>query len=225
MHFNFLSLRTFVTFMQRSAVLLCGLMTISVGSVLSYRSNMGLGPWDVLHQGLSLHLPVSFGEASIVAGLFVVLFGLLLGVRPGFGTVCNMILCGVFVDLLLRANWLGNLPQQGFMLRLLVDVVGILIMGLGTALYIAPHLGAGPRDGLMLRLHKLTHRRIALVRGGIECSALLIGILLGGHFGFGTLLFALGIGPVIEWSSKGLEAIHLHSIDIATVRHHLTARS
>lgn len=218
MHFNFLYTRNLVIFMQRSAILLCGLVTISVGSVLSYRSNMGLGPWDVLHQGLSLHLPVSFGQASIVVGLFVVLFGLLLGVRPGFGTVCNIILCGVFIDLFLRANWLADLPQQGFVLRLLVDLLGILIMGLGTTLYIAPHLGAGPRDGLMLRLHKLTHRRIALVRTGIECSALLVGILLGGHFGVGTLLFALGIGPVVEWSSKGLEAIRMHSTDIDAYR-------
>ena len=225
MYLQLLSTRTIVNFMERLVVLLCGLITISVGSVLSYRSDVGLGPWDVLHQGLTLHLPVSFGQASIVVGLLVILFGLLLKVRPGFGTVCNMVLCGIFVDTLLRTNWLADLSHQGIILRLLVDIVGIVIMGMGTTLYIAPHLGAGPRDGLMLRLHKLTHRRIALVRAAIECSALLIGILLGGHFGVGTLLFALGIGPVVEWSSKGLEAIRMHSSDITEYRHRLAARS
>lgn len=225
MHSNFLSPRKTFIFMQRSAVLVCGLVVIAFGSALSYRSNMGLGPWDVLHQGLSLHIPVSFGQASIVVGLLVVLFGLLLGVRPGFGTICNMILCGVFVDLLLHVGWLANLPQQGIILRLSANILGILIMGLGTALYIAPHLGAGPRDGLMLRLHKITHRRIAFVRAGIECSALLIGILLGGHFGIGTFLFALGIGPAVEWSSKGLAAIRVRSIGSATYRKHLVART
>ncbi|GAC1373754.1 MAG: membrane protein [Ktedonobacteraceae bacterium] len=225
MHTHFLSLRKAVFFIRRSAVLFCGLATISFGSVLSYRSNMGLGPWDVLHQGLSLHLPVSFGQASIVVGVLVVLLGFLLGIRPGFGTICNMILCGVFVDTLLHANWLINLPHQAIILRLLADILGILVMGVGTALYIAPHLGAGPRDGLMLRLHTLTHRRIALVRAGIECSALLLGILLGGSFGIGTFLFALGIGPAVEWSGRGLEAIRVHSTDIAAYGRRLVARA
>ncbi len=225
MHSTFFSTRKTFLFVRRSAVLLCGLVVVSFGSALSYRSNMGLGPWDVLHQGVSLHAPVSFGQASIVVGMLVVLFGLLLGVRPGFGTICNMILCGFFVDQLLHMNWLTALSHQGIILRLAADVLGILIIGMGSALYIAPHLGAGPRDGLMLRLHKLTHRRIALVRAGIECSALLIGILLGGSFGIGTLLFALGIGPAIEWSCRGLETICEHSTGIAAYGRRLVARS
>jgi uncharacterized membrane protein YczE len=85
-------------------------------------------------------------------------------------------------------------------LRSLVDILGVLLIGLGTALYIAPHMGAGPRDGLILRLHVVTKMRISIVRAALECSVLLIGFLLGGTVGIGTLIFAFGIGPAVELS-------------------------
>jgi len=125
---------------------------------------------------------------------------LLLKVYPGVGTLLNMILIGIFVDWQLRLNWLPDLSGQPLLLRLLATVIGVLLSGLGTAFYIAPRMGAGPRDGLMLRLHILTKMRISIVRATLECSVLVIGFLLGGTVGIGTLILAFGIGPAVEIS-------------------------
>ncbi|HEX3641702.1 MAG TPA: hypothetical protein VHV10_10455, partial [Ktedonobacteraceae bacterium] len=99
-----------------------------------------------------------------------------------------------------RLNWLPDLSGQPLLLRLLVNIIGVLLSGLGVAFYIAPGMGSGPRDGVMLRLHVLTKRRISIVRATLECFVLLIGFLLGGTVGIGTLIFAFGIGPAIEIS-------------------------
>jgi uncharacterized protein len=194
-------------YLRRLLILICGLFTCATGIVFTYRSDLGLGPWDVLHKGISLHTPLSFGQASIVVGALIILLGLLLKVRPGMGTVLNMLLIGVFVDWQLRIGWISDLGAASFVLRLVVDAIGVLLMGIGTALYITPHLGAGPRDGLMLRLNTLTHVRIAIVRAAIECSALILGFFLGGTVGIGTLIFAFGVGPSVEigfWLLKTL---------------------
>jgi len=206
------SLRTTnsLKYLHRFLVLIFGLFLCSVGIVFTYRSGMGLGPWDVLHQGISHHTPLSFGQASILVGALIILMGLLLKVRPGPGTVLNMLLIGLFVDAQLRVNWLPDMSAQSLFLRLAADAFGVLLMGIGTAFYITPRLGAGPRDGLMLRLHILTHLRIAYVRAAIECTALLIGFSLGGSVGLGTLIFAFGVGLAVEvgfWLTKKLSFI------------------
>ncbi|MEO8954921.1 MAG: hypothetical protein ABI465_10150 [Ktedonobacteraceae bacterium] len=201
---------SFLAYLRRLVVLIFGLFLCSVGIVCTYRSAMGLGPWDVLHQGISRHTLLSFGQASILVGGLLILGGLLIKVRPGVGTVLNMLLIGIFVDAQLRSNWLPDLSASPLVLRLLLDAIGVLLMGIGTAFYITPRLGAGPRDGLMMRLHVLTHVRIAFVRAAIECSALVIGFFLGGTTGLGTLLFAFGVGPAVEigfWLTKKLAFI------------------
>ncbi len=185
-------------YLGRLLIVIFGLFIFSVGDICTYRSAVGLGPWDVLHKGISLHTPLSFGTASIVVGAALILLSLLLKVYPGVATILNMSLVGIFVDLQLRSNWLPDLSAQSWVVRLAVDVLGVFLLGLGSAIYIAPHLGAGPRDGLMLRLAKLTRVRIAIVRAALECSALLVGFFLGGTVGIGTLIFAFGIGPCIE---------------------------
>ena len=187
-------------YLMRLIVLVAGLFLYAVGIICLYRSNFGLGPWDVLHQGISFHTPLSFGTTSIVVGAILILGSLFLKVYPGVGTISNMILIGVFEDMLLHISWLQYLGQVFWGWRLLLNVVGVVIVGLGTALYIAPRLGAGPRDGLMLRLHELTKLRVAIVRAGIEISVLIIGFLLGGTVGIGTLIFAFGVGPALEFS-------------------------
>lgn len=182
----------------RLLIVVFGLFIFAVGDVFTYRANVGLGPWDVLHQGISFHTPLSFGTASIVVGAVLIVLSLLLKVYPGIATLLNMSLIGLFINLQLQMNWLPNLSAQPLFLRLFIDVLGIFLVGLGCAIYIAPHLGAGPRDGLMLRLNVLTRIRIAVVRVALECSVLLLGFLLGGSVGIGTLLFAFGVGPCIE---------------------------
>lgn len=185
-------------YLRRIALLILGLFICATGIVCTYRSELGLGPWDVLHKGISLHTFLTFGQASIMVGGSLILIGLLIKVRPGVGTVLNMLLIGVFVDLQLNSHWLPDLGAAPLILRLFVDVLGVFLMGLGTAFYITPRLGAGPRDGLMLRFNVLTRIRIAIVRAVLECSALFIGFLLGGTVGAGTLIFAFGVGPSVE---------------------------
>lgn len=196
-------------YLLRFLVLIFGLLLYSIGIVCLYRSNFGLDPWDVLHQGISFHSPLTFGLANVAVGATLIVVCLLLKVIPGVGTVFNMLLIGIFVDLQIRLNWLPDLSHASWLVRLLVNVAGVLVVGLGTACYIAPRMGAGPRDGLMLRLHTLTKLRISIVRAIIECSVLLIGYLLGGTVWIGTLIFAFGIGPAVELSFGLLNRLHI----------------
>lgn len=186
-------------YLLRLSILIVGLFFYALGVVCLYRSNMGLGPWDVLHQGISFHTPLTFGLAGIVVGIALVAGSLLIKVIPGVGTICNMIIIGIFEDMLLDIRAFQHVGEAFWVWRLLLNIAGVIIVGLGTALYIAPRLGAGPRDGLMLRLHEITKLRVTIVRGCIEVSVLLFGILLGGTIGVGTLIFAFGVGPVIEF--------------------------
>lgn len=197
---------------KRFVTLLTGLFCFSVGIVLTLRSGLGLGPWDVLHQGLSRHLPMSFGAASILVGFVVLVSASVLGQRPGIGTVMNMLLVGAFIDLI---NWTGVVPSFGdrhWAIRLLVDMLGVALVGLGSAWYIKARLGAGPRDGLMLVLARRAGGRVAVARAALELSVLLIGYLLGGTVGIGTLVFAFGAGPAVGLSFRLLRvrAVHGH---------------
>ena len=150
--------------LYRKTMLICiaGLFLFATGTVFTFRSNVGLGPWDVLHLGISRHTPLTFGEANIVVGAIVILIGLLIRAYPGVGTILNMVLIGVFVDLQLRWNWLPDFSSAPLLVRLLIDIIGVFITGIGTALYISPRLGAGPRDGLMMRLHTSSRKRASL---------------------------------------------------------------
>ena len=186
------------TYSGRLFTVIVGLFIFAVGDVCTYRANVGLGPWDVLHQGISFHTPLSFGTTSIVVGAVLIILSLFLKVYPGIATLLNMSLIGLFINLQLQVNWLPDLSAQSWVLRGFVDVLGVFLIGLGCAIYLAPHMGAGPRDGLMLRLNALTVVRIAIMRAALECSVLLIGFLLGGSIGIGTLIFAFGVGPCIE---------------------------
>ncbi|GAC1336045.1 MAG: membrane protein [Chloroflexota bacterium] len=177
-----------------------GLFLFAFGQVLTLRSGLGLGPWDVLHQGISKHTPLTFGQATQLSGAVIILVGLMLGIRPGPGTVLNMILIGLFIDRILA----GRLVPAPHTLWLAgpLDVVGILVVGLGSGLYMRSYLGAGPRDGLMVGLHRITHQRVAVVRAALESSVAVAGFLLGGSVGVGTILFALGIGPAVEFGFR-----------------------
>lgn len=187
---------------RRLATLVMGLFCFSLGIVLTLRSGLGLGPWDVLHQGLARHFPMSFGVASIIVGFLVLVAAWILGQRPGVGTVLNMLLVGAFIDLI---NWSGVVPSfsgQHWTIRLLVDSIGVAIVGLGSAWYIKARLGAGPRDGLMLVLARQAGGRVAAARAALELSVLVAGFLLGGTAGLGTLVFAFGAGPAVGLSFR-----------------------
>jgi uncharacterized membrane protein YczE len=177
---------------RRLTQLLVGLALYGVSLALVLRAGLGLAPWDVLHQGLAEHLGTTIGQMVVAVSFVVLLAWVPLRERPGFGTFANAVLVGVFVDLTL----LVLDPVQAWPVRVLLLVGGVLLNGLATALYIGASLGPGPRDGLMTGLVRRTGRSVRLVRTLIEVTVLLVGFLLGGTVGVGTLLYAFAIGPV-----------------------------
>ncbi|MBA2464607.1 MAG: hypothetical protein H0V42_06495 [Nocardioidaceae bacterium] len=177
---------------RRLTQLFLGLALYGVSLALVLRGGLGLDPWDVLHQGIAERLDVSIGQVIIVVSFLVLLLWIPLRERPGFGTLANAVLVGVFVDLTL----LLLADADGWPLRVTFLVVGVLLNGLATALYIGATLGAGPRDGLMTGLVRRTGRSVRLVRTVIEVSVLSVGWLLGGTVGVGTVLYAVAIGPI-----------------------------
>lgn len=166
--------------------------------MLVLESRLGLAPWDVLHQGIARNSVLSFGTASIVVGLAVLVVAWLLGERPGLGTIANAVLVGAFIELLLSIGWVTDLGEQGLGARVGLLSLGILAFGIGSGLYIGAAMGAGPRDSLMLAAARRSGTRFGTARAAIEVAALLAGLALGGQIGLGTLAFALLIGPSVE---------------------------
>lgn len=184
----------------RGASLLFGLILFAAGIVAILESRLGLSPWDVLNQGLARHTPLSFGMANVAVGLLILLLAWSLGGTPGIGTVANAVLVGTFIQALTALDAVTALSGDGLAVRIPLLLVGVWLIGPATAFYIGADLGAGPRDTLMLVGTRRTGVRIGLVRATLEVSALVVGIVLGGTFGVGTVLFALAIGPVVESS-------------------------
>jgi uncharacterized membrane protein YczE len=181
------------------AVIQFGFFIFALAIVLMVRANIGLGPWDVFHVGLHRTLGVSLGIATQLAGLAIIgIAWLAARAKPGLGTVANMIFIGVFIDILMPL-----VPQvRGFATQLAVFAAGTILVGPATAIYLKAGLGAGPRDGLMLGLSRITGRSVRLVRTGIELAALAAGALMGGKVGLGTVIFAFSIGPVVQASLR-----------------------
>jgi uncharacterized membrane protein YczE len=163
-------------------------------------SGLGLPPWDVLNQGISDRTPLSFGTANIAVAVCVMVLAWALGARIGPGTAANAILIGLFVDLLLRSDAVDGLSDEPLGVRIGLMVGGILVIGLGSGLYIGAGMGAGPRDSLMLVTAARSGVRIGAVRAALEIAVTAAGFALGGTIGIGTLAFALGVGPAIEAS-------------------------
>lgn len=178
----------------RGLLLLIGLTLFGAGVAVMVRSQLGLGPWDALHEGISFHTGLQLGTANILTGIPILLSWIPLRQRPGIGTVLNILGIGLATNVILA---LLDSPA-GLPLRLLWLVGGILLVGLGSGMYLSSHFGAGPRDGLMMGLHKRTGLSVRAIRTILELSVLLLGWLLGGTVGLGTLLFAFGIGPVVQ---------------------------
>ncbi|HVF04704.1 MAG TPA: hypothetical protein VNA20_07690 [Frankiaceae bacterium] len=181
---------------RRAAQLYLGLFVSALGIVLTLRAELGAGPWDVLHKGLADTTGMSFGLVVQLVGAVVLVLGLLLGVRPGFGTISNLVFIGVFANLLLRTP-VGEVGDA-LVWRATVLLVGVASVGVGAALYIGAHYGPGPRDGMMVALHTRLGWSIGWARALVEATALLGGIALGGPVGAGTVVFALGIGPATQ---------------------------
>ena len=165
---------------------------------MTLRANIGLSPWDVLADGIRIHTPLTFGTAVIAIGFVLVLGTWIGGQKPGLGTIANMILIGVFADLMLATKVGTGIMDGPVVWRTLLDIGGIATIGIGSALYIGAELGAGPRDSLMVLLSRRAKVRIGVARAIIEGTALIAGVILGGTAGVGTVLFALGIGVAVD---------------------------
>lgn len=190
----------------RIAALGGGLLLFGVSIGLMVRANLGLGPWDVLHQGLAERTGVSMGWIVNGTAVLVLLAWIPIRERPGIGTLCNVLLIGPFVDLTLAV-----LPEQtNLPLRIALLVGGIVGLAAATGLYVGAGFGPGPRDGLMTGLAKRGYS-IRVVRTLIEIVVLVIGWFLGGTVGIGTLLFALTIGPLVHVLAPRLAIVPIDS--------------
>ncbi|WP_280418212.1 YczE/YyaS/YitT family protein [Nocardia carnea] len=179
---------------RRLVALFAGLWLYGFSMAVMIRAAVGLDPWDVFHQGVTQHVPMSFGTVTIVTGAVVLLAWIPLRQRPGFGTLSNVVLVGVSVDVGL---WL--LPEwESLPVRLGAMVLAVVLNALASVLYIGAGLGPGPRDGLMTGLVRRTGLSVRLVRTTIEVSVLATGWLLGGGVGLGTVVYAVAIGPLIQ---------------------------
>lgn len=184
----------------RLAWLVSGLFLCALGILSFLESRLGLPPWDVLHQGIAKRTPLSFGLANEAVAVTVLFVAWRLGSRPGFGTVANAVLIGLFVALVQPLHAVHRLSEWPLPARIGLLGAGLCLFGAGSALYIGAALGAGPRDSLMLVGARRSGVRVGGVRAIIESCALLTGVLLGGTVGLGTLLFAALIGPSVEGS-------------------------
>lgn len=180
---------------RRLLQLSIGLTLYGASMALMLRAALGLDPWDVFHQGVSGQVGISIGMVVNLTGLVVLLLWIPLRQRPGIGTVANVVMIGTAMDLTLRALP----PVEGLAFQVAALVASIIANGFAGALYIGAGLGPGPRDGLMTGLARRTGWSLRLVRTGIEVSVLALGWALGGTVGVGTLLYAFGIGPLVQF--------------------------
>lgn len=176
--------------------LLFGLVLFGLGLAFMVVADLGLAPWEVLHQGISRRTGIPIGTVGIITGLLVLVAWIPLGERIGVGTIANVILIGVVIDLTLLV-----LPEQldQLIMRWVALMGGLLLVAIGSGYYIGAGLGPGPRDGLMTGLNRRTGYPIGAVRAVLEVAVLIAGWLLGGTVGIGTVFFAFGIGPLVQF--------------------------
>ncbi len=170
-----------------------GLMLFGLGEGLLIVSFTGASPWSVLAQGLSLNVNLSIGIMTFIISVTVLMFWIPLGQKPGMATILNAIIIAIMIDFCIK-----YVPTpSNYFNQLILAVISVITVGIGGGIYLVANLGAGPRDGLMVGLQKLTNFPIAVVRATLEISVVSVGWYLGGTVGIGTLLFAFGIGPCV----------------------------
>jgi uncharacterized membrane protein YczE len=183
---------------KRLVILVFGLFVYGLGVAMTVQASLGIAPWDVFAQGISIQTGLSFGVSTVVVSALVLLAWIPLKVKPGIGTIANAILIGLFADL-----WLLVLPDFAiYWQQLIMFLIGVVIVAIATGLYISSQLGSGPRDGLMQGTANALDKPFWLVRTGYEGTVLTLGALMGGQVREGTLIFALSIGYLVQLSLK-----------------------
>ena len=172
---------------------LLGTTLIGTGVALNFSSKLGLGPWGVFHEGISLNTTLSFGSAIIATGVFVTLLWIPLKQRPGIATFVDIFWIGTVADLVIGLD----LDPESLLLKWIFVFIGIICIGSGTAIYVGADMGSGPRDGVMVGLES-KGLKIGMARNIIEVTALALGWLLGGTVGLSSVVIAISIGPVVQ---------------------------
>lgn len=175
--------------------LLFGLILYGWSMAMQIEAVLGLDPWDVLHQGIARHVPLTFGQVVIVVGALLLVLWIPLRQMPGLGTVLNVIVIGLAAD----AGLAIMSQPDSLAARFALLIGGVVLNGLAGALYIGTHLGPGPRDGLWLGVVRKTGLSVRLIRTVVEVTVVVVGFLLGGTVGIGTVVYALGIGPIVQF--------------------------
>jgi len=187
-------------FMLRLLRLFFGLFLYAVGIVLTMKANIGYASWEVFHAGLSTVFGIQIGTISILVGLALCVVSILAGEKLGLGTLCNMVFIGLFMNLLLGMDVFPKLTN--FYLGVVQMVGGLFVIAIATFYYISSGFGAGPRDSLMVVLTRKTKLSVGICRSGLEIIVVIIGALLGGSFGIGTVLAAVIIGFCVQITFK-----------------------
>jgi uncharacterized membrane protein YczE len=196
---------------RRLPQLLVGLALYGASLAMMVRGALGLAPWDVLHSGFIRHVPMTIGAAVVLFSFLVLLLWIPLRERPGIGTVANALLVGLSADATLAVL----AEPDSLVLRIGLTLGGLVLNALATALYIGSQFGRGPRDGLMTGFARRSGLSLRLVRTALEVAVVVIGLLLGGALGVGTVLYALAIGPLAQvmlpWCTVELPGMALPS--------------
>jgi uncharacterized protein len=187
------------TFPRDFLVIQIGFALFGLSIAIMIRSNIGTSPWALLEVALSKLTGITPGRMSIIVGFVVLLFALAMGERVGWGTLSNILFIGLWEDMFLH---LIPSVEKNLVLQVLMLLSAILIMGIASAIYIGVDAGAGPRDSLMLAVHRKSGWSIRFGRAVIEILVVTVGWLLGGPLGFGTVIFALLIGPSVQWAFR-----------------------
>ena len=170
-----------------------GLSLFGLGEGLLIVSFTGASPWSVLAQGISLNVNLSIGTITLLISIAVLLLWIPLGLKPGMGTIFNALIVALMIDLCIKF-----IPTpSNYINQIILAIISVITVGIGGGIYLVSNLGAGPRDGLMIGLQKITNLPIAVVRATLEISVVSVGWYLGGTVGVGTLFFAFGIGPCV----------------------------
>ena len=178
-----------------SFFLIFGLIIFGFGEGLLILSTTGNSPWSVLAEGISKNSKLSIGAATFLVSVSVLFLWIFLRQKPGLGTIFNIIIISGMIDVTLYFFD----PPSSSMLKYLLAIFSVILVGIGSGIYLVANLGPGPRDGLMTGLTKITNLPIALVRACLEISVVIVGWYLGGTVGIGTLIFAFGIGPCVAF--------------------------
>ncbi len=188
------------SFAAKLPTLFMGFILCATGLLIMRDAGLGMNPWGVFHVGLTMHTPLTFGQATQLVGLVILTMSVFLGMIPGLGSILNMIFVGYFVDLI---DGLGIISTpNSFIGKLGLLLLGVLVLGWGTFFYLRAQLGAGPRDGLMEGLVKKLKKPVSIIRGSIEFMALIVGYILGGPVGIGTLISATTIGLALQMAFR-----------------------